>query len=227
MSRLPGTAREHVGWRTFAYTFIPPTVVFVLVAAAKTVADLPVGELTVEATSVAGLPPYVGSVSALGCFGWAAATGMFFLGACLLYDDLGRRESAFLAASAALTGYLLADDAFTLHEAVLPALGIPEWATYLVIAIAVTAYAYAFRAELRRSAWLFLGIAVVFLGTSVAIDVGWNLVLPDRGYHVEQFLEDATKFFGICAWVAFAALSTRGLVRARLTAGAPTTVGRR
>lgn len=217
MHRLPGTGSATVGVRTFAYTFVPPLLVMAGVVLAKAILDLPVEHLTTEATTIARVPPYFGLVSALGCFGWAAAVGMFLMGACLLYDWLERREAAFLACSALLTAYLCIDDAFTLHEAVLPAAGIPERATYAAIGLATIAYGSFFRREIRRSAWIFLVIAVGFLGFSVVIDELSQILDLSAHVGIEMVIEDGSKLMGISAWVCYAALSTRGLVTKRFT----------
>lgn len=217
MPRLPGTGSATVGIRTFAHTFVPPICVMAGVVVAKALFDVPVEHLTTETTTIAGVPPYFGAVSVLGCFGWAAAVGMFLMGACLLYDWLERKEAAFLACSALFTAYLLIDDTFTLHEAVLPAVGIPERATYAAIGLATLVYAVAFRREIRRSAWIFLVIAVGFLGFSVLVDeVGQILDLSEH-VGIEMVIEDGSKLMGISAWVCYAALSTRGLVTNRFT----------
>lgn len=218
MHRLPGTGTATVGVRTFAYTFVPPALVMAGVVIAKALFDVPVERLTTEATTITQVPPYVGAVSAIGCFGWAAAVGMFLMGACLLYDWLERREAAFLACSALLTAYLCVDDAFTLHEAVLPAVGIPERATYAAIGLATLAYGWFFRREIRRSAWIFLVIAVGFLGLSVVIDEVGQAGILERLAGVAMVGEDGAKLMGISAWVCYAALSTRGLVTSRFTA---------
>lgn len=215
--RLPGTGAVGVGVRTFAYTFVPPVLVMAGVVVAKVRYDVPVERLTSEATTITQVPPYVGAVSALGGFGWAAAVGMFLLGACLLYDRLERREAAFLACSALLTAYLCIDDAFTLHEAVLPAAGIPERATYAAIGLATLAYGWFFRPEIRRSAWIFLAIAVAWLGLSVLLDEVGQAVTLSRGAGIAMLAEDGAKLLGISAWVCYAALSIRGLVHPRLT----------
>lgn len=218
MHRLPGTGTEHVGLRTFVYTFGPAALALGAVLVGRIVFGIRIDQLTAEPMSIAQQPPYYGFLSTLGTLGWAAAVGMFLMGACLLSDDLSRRESAFLTLSAALTAYLCLDDAFALHETLLPALNIPELVTYAAIALAVLAYGFAFRDVIRSSAWLFLLLAIGLLSASVAVDVGWELLDPEEGVLAAMFLEDSFKFSGICAWVAYSALSTRGLLRTRLAA---------
>lgn len=220
MRRLPGTGSERVGIRTFAYTFVPALIVVGGVAVARATVGTPIEHLTTEPTMLGQVPGYYGLVSTLGVMCWAAAVGMFLMGACLLYDRLGRRDAAFLTASALLTGYLAIDDAFTLHEQLLPSIGIPEEAVYAGILVAVLAYAAVFRHEIARSAWLFLVLAVGFLGTSVVIDKGYELLGSPGGGGLAIWAEDGAKFIGICAWVAYAALSTRGLVRSGIVRAA-------
>ena len=216
MHRLPGTADEHVGVRTFAFTFVPPAVVMLGVGLALVLAGIPVENLTSEPTTIAEVPPYTGAVSTIGVMGWAAAIGMFLMGAALLYEKLERREAAFLAYGAVFTGYLAIDDVFAFHESVLPSVGIPEKATYAVLLALVVVYALLFRPQIRDSACLFLVLAVALLASSVAVDLIWELLDPSSGFAIQLFLEDGLKLFGICAWVAYSAMSTRGLVLRRL-----------
>lgn len=216
MHKLPGTGTEHVGLRTFIYTFAPAVLALSAVVVGRFGFGIRIDQLTAEPMSIAQQPPYYGFLSMLGTMSWAAAVGMFLMGACLIYDDLSRREAAFLTASAALTGYLCVDDSFSLHETLLPVLGIPELVTYLAIGIVVVAYGLTFRSLIREGAWLFLLLAICFLGASVVVDAGWELLGRDEGGMTAMFFEDSLKFVGICAWVAFSALSTRGLVRTRL-----------
>ncbi|MDO5699791.1 MAG: hypothetical protein Q4G51_17645 [Dermatophilus congolensis] len=213
MHRLPGTADEHVGIRTFAYTFIPPVLVMLGVALTYVFADIPVEVLTSEPTTQADVPPYTGSVSTLGVMGWSAAIGIFLLGAALLYEKLERREAAFLAYGAIFTAYLAVDDAFALHESVFPSIGIPEEAVYAGILLLTIIYAWLFRPQIKAAAWLFLALAVMALAGSVAVDVIWQLLDPSSGYALQMLVEDGLKLVGIAAWVAYAAMSTRGLVR--------------
>lgn len=217
MYRLPGTGTEHVGVRTFAYTFAPAALALGAVLVARATFGIRIDHLTAEPMSIADQPPYYGFLSTIGILAWAAAVGMFLMGACLLYDQLSRRQSLFLGASAALTAYLCVDDAFSVHETLLPAMGIPEVVTYAAIGLAVVAYAFGFRDLIRSSAWLFLLLAVGLLSASVVVDAGWDLLGRDEGGLAAMFVEDAFKFCGICAWVSYSALSTRGLVRTRLT----------
>lgn len=216
MHTLPGTGTEQVGARTFVYTFVPAALAIGAVLVGRLVFGIRIDQLTAEPMSIANQPPYYGFLSTLGILAWAAAIGMFLMGACLLYDGLTRRESAFLTTSAALTAYLCVDDAFSLHETLLPAFGIPEFVTYAAIGAAVLVYGFAFRDVIRSSAWLFLVLAVALLAGSVAVDVGWELLDRREGGMAAMFFEDAFKFTGICAWVSYSALSTRGLVRTRM-----------
>lgn len=215
MRRIPGMGSESVGMRTFAYTFAPAAFALTGVLLARSVGGIPIEDLTTEPTTIAGLPPYAGVVSTLGCFGWSAAVGMFLLGACLLVEQRHRHEAAFLVCSAIFSAYIGLDDAFTFHEAVLPAIGIPESLTYAAIGIAVVVYAASFRHHIRRSAWLFLLVAVALLGSSVLLDKASELLMISRAQGLQMFVEDGVKLFGICSWVAYAALTTRGLLRCR------------
>ena len=216
MSGLKGTAGEKVGIRTFAYTFVPPAIVMLGVGLSLVVLGIPVENLTSEPTTIADVPAYTGAVSTIGVMGWAAAVGMYLMGAALLYEKIERKEAAFLAYGATFTAYLAIDDAFAFHESVLPSIGISENATYAVLLGLVIVYALLFRPQIRNSAWLFLVLAVTLIAASVAVDLIWEMLDPSSGFAIQLFLEDGLKLFGICAWVAYSAMSTRGLLRRHL-----------
>ncbi|ADE55858.1 hypothetical protein [Coraliomargarita akajimensis] len=156
---------------------------------------IPSGDLTRDPNVLAELPAYTGIASQLGLFLWAASLAIVFLTSFELErrsGNMGRR--AFLLASAALTLLLLVDDAFLLHEEMLPGLGVPERATYLGYLSVVGLYLMVFIRSILQSEYLILLLSLGFFGLSVGIDVfvfGTSLVF---------FLEDSTKLLGICCW---------------------------
>ncbi len=220
MHRLPGTGSATVRIRALAYTLIPPLLVLLGVALAKALYDVPVETLTRETTTVAGLPAYYGMVSTIGYFGWAAATGIFLLGAGLAKEWGDRRQAAFLGYIAALSFYLCIDDAFTLHEEAFPALGIPEEVVYGAIGLATLGLIVLFRREIRSSAWIYLLLAVGMLGFSVVIDEITQIFTIERAAGLFVLAEDGSKLIGIFLWATYSAATVRGLVSRRLSPAA-------
>ena len=151
----------------------------------------PLSDFTRDVASAAGAPAYVGFVSQLTVLLWAAGAGAGFAGALGAADPARRR---FLAGLGLLTAGLAADDALMLHEALLPALGVPETAVLLYHAgLAAAAFALG-RAAARRTDWALLACAAAGAAGSVAADQ-----IPYGGV----LWEDAAKLFGAACWAAY------------------------
>jgi hypothetical protein len=182
-----------------AMTLLPALAMLLVVALAGR--HVPVGSLTRDVTTTAGLPAYTGALSSLGILLWCATTAICLTGAWL-------RRTRMLLSAAAISGYMMLDDQFQLHEAVLPRLlGIGETAVYLLLAAAVLAHLLLYRAQILRSTpgWLFLSLAL--LGASVGADVMFeHLLAPGQLAQLGQwsyFIEDGFKWLGICCWSRF------------------------
>lgn len=182
-----------------ALTLLPALALLLVVALAGR--HVPVGSLTRDVTTTAGLPAYTGALSSLGILLWCATTAICLAGAWL-------RRSRMLLSASAISGYLMLDDQFQLHEAVLPRLlGIGETAVYLLLAAAVLTHLLLYRAQILRSTpgWLFLSLGL--LGASVGADVMFeHLLSPSQLAQLGQwsyFVEDGFKWLGICCWSRF------------------------
>ena len=156
----------------------------------------PAAAFTRDVAAVAGAPAYVGFVSQLTGLTWAAAAGAGLAGALNAAAAPGRRR--FAAGLGVMSGALAADDALMLHEALLPAVGVPETLTLAAHAALAAAVFAANRAAAGRSEWPVLAAAGAALGASVALD---QLNLGGSA------AEDAAKLFGACAWCGYVALA--------------------
>jgi hypothetical protein len=86
--------------------------------------------------------PFMGVISMLRLFGWAAAAGVALLTHSVICDRVTGPLRWFFLASAVFTLVMLTDDAFLLHEEVLPnGLGIRE--RYIKLGYLVVAALYA------------------------------------------------------------------------------------
>lgn len=140
---------------------------------------------------------YDGAISNLGIMLWAgtAAVAVF-----TVMMKLGLKQDCRLEALAfATSAMLLIDDAFLVHEIVLPTFGVPQPLVIGVIGALSLIYLYAARRRILRSphAWLlYLGLAL--FAVSIGIDqvfystAAWMVVL-----------EDGPKFIGIVCWFLF------------------------
>ncbi|HEV7367447.1 hypothetical protein [Arenibaculum sp.] len=181
-----------------------------ILAAALGLADgLTYRELLNDPADTYGFSPAGGMVSNLGLMFWSAAAAV----ALVAWEVLRRRGGdarlrRFFLATSLFTAVLLVDDAFLLHEQVLPEAGIGERyikAGYLGLALV---YGLVFLRELMRDGGLVLLVpAGLFFAASFVFDnpalVGMMGLLEVD--FVSYVIEDGAKFVGISLWLAFVA----------------------
>lgn len=143
---------------------------------------------------------YSGGVASLNMFLWAAAAALFLTGAVGLWRR-DRRFALVLGWLGVLSGVILLDDRFLLHELVLPHFGIPEIVTYAVYGLAGLALVlFGWGTLLRhRESWL-LAWALLWMGVSVLLD------LSGIDADLRRVAEEMAKMVGAVALVAFPAL---------------------
>lgn len=158
---------------------------------------VPMGTLTQD--PLFHRPVYLGFLSQVGILLWAAAAAVCFIVAIVLRARGGaRNEQAFFWSAGWLTTLLGIDDAFMLHDVVLPdQLGVPESIVYALYAGAVLAFVAVFFRRLLASEYATIVIAFAFFALSILADVR---ELPG----LDPFLlEDGAKAIGIVAWVTY------------------------
>lgn len=101
----------------------------------------------------------------------------------------------FMLAAGLLSGFLMLDDLYRLHETVFPrVLGIPERLTYAAYGLLGVGFMVRFRARLLSTDGRLLVAAMACLAASVALDVlPWHGIDP-------YFWEDAFKVVGLAGW---------------------------
>lgn len=179
-------------------SYVVALVLLLLAVLAATWQQVPVGDLTRDPAVVLDGHPFTGAISFIGILCWSATASI-----CLFASGLENRRSApdragFLFAAAGLTGLLLVDDLFMLHDWIVPVyLGIPELLIYVTYALLALVYVIFYRQViLDHAAWLFAAAAGFFV-----LSVGTDLVIPDGpGIYV---WEDGLKFLGIISWSLF------------------------
>lgn len=180
-----------------------------------TAADVPMGTLTRDPLS--GKPAYLGLLSQAGILVWAAGAAVCFFASRVLRGAPG---SAYLFWAGLLTSGLCIDDAFMLHDEVLPLVGVPEeliYATYLGL---VVVFLIAFRRQILDNGFPILMLALAFLGLSVVCDA-WGLPWLDP-----YLLEDGSKFAGITLWTAHFAHAGESMVRSAASVRRPGSAAR-
>ena len=116
-----------------------------------------------------------------------------------LFVSFHVKSEASLLRAIGLLGLLLAlDDLLMLHEDTLPnRLGLPEYLAYILYAIAAVQIAVRYRVPLSLAPLAGLFLALVFLGTSVAVDA-----LIEFG-NQQTVIEDGLKFVGLIVWSVY------------------------
>lgn len=148
------------------------------------------------------LPLYAGWLSDLGVLLWWSAASAAALAALCAPAADGTRgpsgERACLLAGAAITAWLALDDAWLLHERVLPRLGLEQRPLYALYALLVLGWLLRWRRVLLRLRPLRLGLALALFAVSVALDALPEALRPFGDAHV--LVEDGAKWLGIVAW---------------------------
>ncbi|MEX2575007.1 MAG: hypothetical protein WD317_11945 [Balneolaceae bacterium] len=170
--------------------------------------DIPYEHFTAEPAVIYNAHPFLGLASNIGVLMWCAAAAICFFTYASSENRYSGKESLFFFCSALLTTLLLFDDFFMLHEAIFPwYLGLQEETTYILYGIVVLIYLSYFRQQLLDSDYVFLAVAFIFLGLSVAADS----FLPQYG--LAYLVEDSFKLFGIATWLFYYAGTSRKHIR--------------
>lgn len=97
---------------------------------------------------------------------------------------------------------LLIDDFFMFHDYIFysfKAFKITQSITYTFYCLLVLWYTISFaKLILNKTSYVILGLAFVFLGTSICIDFFWK-----NSTNLKYFIEDGFKFIGIFSWTLF------------------------
>mgnify|MGYP000038178985 FL=1 len=178
------------------------------------------GELFNDPADVVGFHPFIGMISMLGLFGWAAAAGVSFLTYAVVRQDGSVQLQRFFLCAGIFTLFLMVDDAFMLHELVLPkGLGIRERYIKMAYLAAAGTFGIVFVRQLLGHGPVILAAAGLFFAGSFVFDS--PAVLNALGLFETSFvlyvIEDGFKFTGILLW--FTWLFRAGLQTIRSRSG--------
>jgi len=159
----------------------------------------PLSDLTRDPLAVTNSKFHIGILSTLGIMLWSAATAICFLGIFLLKNGKHYHQSTdFLLLSGILSLILTFDDAFMIHETVMPNyFSIAETWIFLGYFIVVVGYLVYFFRQILTTDYLLLVLSLFFFGLSVIMDK----IFPPSNFQI--FIEDSFKFFGIVFWLAY------------------------
>jgi hypothetical protein len=157
-----------------------------------------VENMTRDPNAISGLPAYTGFISQTGIFFWSAASAICFFSYLLnKKQSINSGMNRFFVVSGMFTLLLGMDDAFLFHEAMFPALGIPEKMVSISYLLFTIAYLVTFLRQLLKTDYIFLLMAFFSFGISMVFD---NFSIPVRGIMI---WEDGFKLIGIICWLAY------------------------
>lgn len=163
--------------------------------------------MTRDPAAITGAEFYLGFLSNLGIMLWAATVAVCLFAAAVLRRWRVQRQSLFLLVSGLFSLVLVLDDAFMLHEDVLPyRLHVPQLAVYAGYVVLVSGYLVFFARDILRTDYLLLAIALSFLGLSMGMDE----FLPFSD--LETMIEDGMKFAGIVFWTSYHVHAASGMI---------------
>lgn len=194
----PGLGRVNlrVGWQAIAFVSVASAFLIGIMLLLHHVGGIPIGVLTQD--PLFQRPLYVGLLSQIGILLWAAAAAV-----CLMtWAVLAGRETpaggaSFFLAAGLLTVLLCLDDAFLIHDALLPGMGVGEKVVYLAYLLAVLSFLFVFRKRILRTEFLVLVAAFVFFALAILGDL--HGIRPINRF----LLEDGSKIIGIVTWLAY------------------------
>jgi len=154
-------------------------------------------DLTSDPLLVMGGASYIGFLSQIGIFFWAASAAVCFFAASVVSGEPSVRMKSFFFASGLLSLFLGLDDVFQLHDEFFPSIGVPEKITYASYVGFTLLWLIQFRPIILITEYLLLGTAFLFFSLSIALDV----VTIHLNAH--YFFEDGAKLIGIISWLTY------------------------
>lgn len=190
------------------YIYLPLSAALLALVFISQQVGIPFESLTRDPAATFDAPFYTGLLSQIGVLTWSAATTICLfswvvLRRCVVQPDRG----SFWLASGLVSGMLLVDDLFLVHESVAwHLLGLSEAAVFSMYGLVLVTYLWWHRQTIWRSDYLLLALSFMLFGASLAIDQQY-LPLTDP-----VVVEDSLKLFGIVTWCwYFAALAARDM----------------
>lgn len=183
--------------------YLLATMMLLAVAVASVFLDVRIPKFTKDVAATADVHPFAGILSNLGIYLWCTSASCSFFAAALLHDTNRTKHFSFLFSSALLSTYLMIDDAFLLHDFLLPEYcHVDEKAVFVLLGLTVIAYLKYFLQMILKTQYAILLAAFAFLSSSVVVDTIVGPWLQQLG-EWEFFVEDGLKWLGIVSWSVY------------------------
>ncbi|HEY7464764.1 MAG TPA: hypothetical protein VH987_10090 [Candidatus Limnocylindria bacterium] len=193
--------------------WLPGVALLAITTIVSFASNVTVRELTQDATTVLEAPFYIGSISLLGVILWSAAVAVCLFGAFAPGepDELRR----LLLVSGIFTAVLLFDDAFLLHDEILPRYaGISGELYGVAYLVAMVVYLYALWRPIQRTDRAVLFAALALFAVSAAADLGSSVLAEALPSPLGLLLEDGAKLLAIETWLAYFVMVSRAVLSA-------------
>jgi hypothetical protein len=200
--------------RPLALALLGGVLVLLLAVGLSTATGTPLESLLSDPARVAGHAPYIGFISNLGALLWCGATAVLLLGAAIVSRLGDRGWARFLLFSALVTGMLLVDDFFMLHEKASEIhWRLSEEVIFTFYGAVLAIYLARFRKHILSTEYIPLALAFFFMGLSLLVDrLDSTDGMPPAPF---LLLEDGSKFLAIVCWLHyFARISYRRVIAA-------------
>jgi hypothetical protein len=200
--------------RPLSLALLGGILVLLLAVGLSTATNTPLESLLFDPARVAGHAPYIGFISNLGALLWCGATAVLLLAAAVVARLGDHGWARFLLFSALVTGMLLVDDFFMLHEKASEIhWRLSEEVIFTFYGAGLVIYLARFGKHILSTEFIPLALAFLFMGLSLLFD---RLDSTD-GMAPAFFLllEDGSKFLAIVCWLLyFARISYRRVIAA-------------
>ncbi|RJP85223.1 MAG: hypothetical protein C4518_16495 [Desulfobacteraceae bacterium] len=151
--------------------------------------------------AIVGVHPSVGAISTLGILFWCATATILIFTRSLRLPAGDSKYSMFILFSGILTTILMLDDAFMLHDALLPTyFGVKEIYSYILYSIFFFLGFIRFKKQILKTQYHLLLITFAFWGASILFDLFQPDIESMIGGNWRILLEDGFKLLGIVAW---------------------------
>lgn len=183
---------------------MPAALVLGVVFLARAVRKTPVHQMTGDLSAITGVHPFTGLLSQAGLVTWSAAAAVSLL-TFLFLKRTGQSGGGFFLASAGLSIWLLADDAFLIHEELAGHyLGVGEKAVLAALGVATLVWLKVYWRRIADIGPFFLAAALGFFGLSLSVDLVHDNWAGAASFGDWMYLaEDGPKWLGIVCWLAF------------------------
>lgn len=210
-----------VPWRAVLAAQVLALAAVAALATLAHVAGVPFSHVSRDPATALGGPFLIGYLSYLGACLWCAAAAVALFSALLARGGGDGAGAAFFSATGLLSGLMLADDLFMVHDGLVPhLLGDVERWNLALYALLAGAYLVAFAPLIRRTCLPLPAATGCAFAGSVLVDAQL-IPVPESRRHLA---EDGCKFIGIVNWAAW--VTTACLQRLRTSAAGATAAAR-